>query len=665
MKSPEIIQRTLFAKNRTEELGFDVYRHFVVPPFFDKLDLGSARKPRLLIGGRGCGKTMLLRYLSHQSAFSKDRDIIPPNALEHIGLYWRVDTQFSAIMNERGLAEDVWHSAFNHLMSLFLGIEILESIGSIAKSKCELLDCGTAEAAQFDRLAAFDPSFSGSLDQLSKAFEKKLWEVELWVANVRKSPEPVFLPGATFLTALIETIKSAFPSLSPALYFVYVDEFENLLPYQQRILNTYIKHSEAPLIFNIAMKRHAFETLQTVGNESIQNIADYRTHDLEEYLLEAEFSVFAAEVLFLNLAMAGIKDVPVETGKLRDPGALAERRDKGYRERILSRARELFPILSHEELAALAFENDALKRKVRERIHLALQSRNSPAAIDEFFRPAFPQASITATALLHRKRLPVEEVRREFRLLEEGRENKFTGTTGWIHNNFIGCLLWLYESYSTPCPFYAGFDTFCILARGNLRHFLELCHTSLNQIRDRPDEDQFVVSPQMQAKAARQASTAFLNEIPAFGRFGDRLHTFVFRLGSLFALAHRRPTQSEPEQSHFAISSGSTMLDDADIAFLREAEKWSVIFEEEETKLKSDIQVASFEYVLNPVYAPYFNITCRKKRKLGLSTDDLHTLIHGTFDEATDLLRRFSKQWEVEQESNSTPFFGFAKDPLE
>ena len=94
--------------------------------------------------------------------------------------------------------------------------------------------------------------------------------------------------------------------------------------------------------------------------------------------------------------------------------------------------------------------------------------------------------------------------------------------------------------------------------------------------RGRLHANQFCVSPELQAKAARQASAAFLNEIPAFGKLGDRLHTFVFRLGLLFALAHKRPTQSEPEQSHFAITSGSTRLNEEDLRFMREAEKWSV-----------------------------------------------------------------------------------------
>src|SRR5262249_41939783 len=105
--SAETLQ-TVFTRNRAEELGHDVWRDFVVPPFFDKLDLQQARKPRMIVGGRGCGKTMLLRYLAHQSTFSPDRSEIPNEAIQHIGLYWRADTQFARMMLGRDIPNDVW-----------------------------------------------------------------------------------------------------------------------------------------------------------------------------------------------------------------------------------------------------------------------------------------------------------------------------------------------------------------------------------------------------------------------------------------------------------------------------------------------------------------------------------------------------------------------------
>ena len=48
------------------------------------------------------------------------------------------------------------------------------------------------------------------------------------------------------------------------------------------------------------------------------------------------------------------------------------------------------------------------------------------------------------------------------------------------------------------------------------------------------------------------------------------------------------------------------MLLPDDISFIAEAVKWSVLFEEAETKQKQEFVPDTQEYVLNPIYAPYF-----------------------------------------------------------
>jgi hypothetical protein len=141
------------------------------------------------------------------------------------------------------------------------------------------------------------------------------------------------------------------------------------------------------------------------------------------------------------------------------------------------------------------------------------------------------------------------------------------------------------------------------------------------------------------------------------GRLGNRLHSFVLRLGSLFSIANQRPSQSEPEQSHFSIKGDTSRLDDDDIDFLDEAIKWSVLFRTEETKQKDTSSVSSFEYTLNPIYAPYFNITYRKKRRLELTLDEFLVLERGDYQSVNALLRRFSDRWRVELEHASPTLF--------
>ena len=63
--------RSVLSKNRAEELGYDVWQHYVIPPFFKRLDLHTARKPNLIIGGRGCG--FLVLNQAHLGIHAADR----------------------------------------------------------------------------------------------------------------------------------------------------------------------------------------------------------------------------------------------------------------------------------------------------------------------------------------------------------------------------------------------------------------------------------------------------------------------------------------------------------------------------------------------------------------------------------------------------------------
>jgi hypothetical protein len=129
------------------------------------------------------------------------------------------------------------------------------------------------------------------------------------------------------------------------------------------------------------------------------------------------------------------------------------------------------------------------------------------------------------------------------------------------------------------------------------------------------------------------------------------------RLGTLFELAHQRPTLSESEQSHFSVGAGTRELTPEVYAFLREATKWSVLFEEEETKTKAEYSPITVDYVLNPIYAPYFHISYRKKRKLDLSTDDLICLVNGSVEDVKALFRQYSKKWKIEPDEAAPSLF--------
>lgn len=635
------------AQNRAEELGYDLWDEFVIPPYYDRLDLQSTKKPRVVIGGRGCGKTMLLRYLCHQTQFSKRRVFDENFVIHDIGVYWKIDTNFAKILAKRGKDQFDWQAAFEHMSVLVICQEMLKSLESIANSSFHNLSQDDLNSINFNNLKDFDGDINTSFNEVRKYLRKKYNQFQLWANNMKKYTEPLFLPKA-FISELVNDIIVQYPNLCRATFFIYIDEYENLLLEQQNLINTWIKHSEPPIIFNIAMKREAFGNKGTVGNEQLVSIHDYREYDLESYYDQgSDFNLFAAEILFLRL-FDKLKNLPINRDVLRDSStaAIVSRRNEDYKRNVISYAKNYFPTIGYAEIADEIVNDNVLKKRLISLINSALHSRASKRKAEEFISKKYASASVVSFALLNR-RLREDYILDEFAKLKNGKDNKFTNPTGsgWIHNNLVGCILFIYEPIPRPCKFYSGFEAFCKMSKYNIRHLLELCNRSINI--DLVNNDQTVykpIEPDKQAEGAKQASTSLLKEINQFGNNGNALYKFVIRLGLYFAVQQKNPAQSEPEQNHFSIKNGTN--NKGLESFISECIKWSVLYEVKITKQKggnNNPEIEESEYALNPIYAPYFDISYRKKRRTEMLESELLTIIEGSNDEFKDLLTKKSK----------------------
>lgn len=112
------------------------------------------------------------------------------------------------------------------------------------------------------------------------------------------------------------------------------------------------------------------------------------------------------------------------------------------------------------------------------------------------------------------------------------------------------------------------------------------------------------------------------------GSNGAHLLELAGRLGKLFQAFNRRASQSEPEINHFSIkASDREKLSPEAEALLRQAKIWSVLYEEQDTKNKSNYDVAATDLILNPIYAPHFRISYRKRRKITLQAGHVEVIL--------------------------------------
>lgn len=631
-----------FAKNRIEELGFDLWGDFVVPLYFGKLSLDEVRKPMIFEGGRGCGKTTLLRYLSHATQLSPRRRLSRQDIPRQIGLYLRADTGFLRAFQGDALSELEWQRAYEHDLGLSIMENLLAAVQLLGLPE-RLSEFPEIETLTLSSFADFDSSAPSDLRGLQAHVRRLRNKLSVWLNNPDELPRPLFLPPKQMLLAVIADIRKQLPYLSETVFFVFMDEYENLLEYQMRVLNTFLKHSEDPLIFHIATKRNGMSTRKTLGSEQLQERDDYRKFDIEAES-EADFILFAAELFCFRLWKKNIKIGPKDINDvlLCSPEHLPKRQnDDSYRRETIDAVRLILPGIRGRAAAEFVLNDQSLRNRLAKSLSEILKDADQTLTADQFINKDAPIESICTIALLHQGKDP-KSLLIELEKASTGKPSKFK-SADWSHTYFAGCMYQLFLPLQRPCILYSGFDAFLSLSRGNARHFLELCHLSMldAQITD-GHLDQ--ITPERQAHAARSASALFLKETTGSGEFGNRLFQVANTLGQIFRLSHSRPSQSEAEHTHFAISSG--LLDSESSNILSECIKWSVLFEVPETKVKSD-RLISNDYVFNPIYAPYFGISFNKGRKLEIKADDASSLLSGNRDAMNKLVQGYQKSWKL------------------
>lgn len=120
-----------FEVYRAEMASEPINDYFVAPEFLPTFE--SSKKPMVLIGGRGTGKTTLLKYLS----FDSQSEILKTNfndKCNYIGIYWKVDTNYVTAFEGSQLGAEEWNKIFAHYVNLQLSVKLCEITVKVKQS---------------------------------------------------------------------------------------------------------------------------------------------------------------------------------------------------------------------------------------------------------------------------------------------------------------------------------------------------------------------------------------------------------------------------------------------------------------------------------------------------------------------------------------------------
>ncbi|MDP2828895.1 MAG: AAA family ATPase [Sulfuricellaceae bacterium] len=606
-----------FALIRSEYItAEEAWRDFVDPAGTIMQDMNNFM-PLLVTGARGSGKTMLARRFSLEVQLAEYRATDRPikrGDFPRIGLYLRPDADFLHSFNQ---GDEVLREDFDHLFAQFFDILLirkalnaLENLEGLRQwcDEAGLLQALYAEFGQFEVVKL-------GLTNFLEFLENHIQRIRYYLNNPFPQNRPIFTQPNALMKLLTERLRRA-GCFEGHYFVVLVDEYENYADYQQRIVNTRLKQGrrEDGVTYRLFMRSGGLRTRETLTpGQLIEETHDYRQHALDE---EMAFDDFRAYVL--AVANHHMKRHPY------------------FRERALTKLENMLEDLSPEEEARL----------------LAGGKRAPPLV--EWVKKQFPQHAAAILAWMDTEQEPLRQAT-AIVLLNQGKPvDKVLAAFGandknardWYHNYSRGALHWLCRLYHKDKR-YSGLNQLVGLSGNTIRVFLDFCHAIFAEWLD-DGAGSLPIPHTVQDGAIRRQSKIFRENLRSADHSPREVNNLCERLGRLFEAKHKSPKQSEPEVNHFAISG----LDEDELR--DQLEKWlndawyeGALRRLEGTKQKSLEDLRLTDWQLVPWFAPLFNLSTRRKKKLTLKPGECYELFAGDRQTWSRLFKHFERKFEV------------------
>lgn len=614
-----------FALIRSDYITADeTWRNFVDPAGTIMQDMANFM-PLLVTGARGSGKTMLARRFSlevKQAEWHANKRQIRQVDFPQIGLYLRTDADFLHSFNQE---DEALRKDFDHLFAQFFDIQVmrkalnaLDSVEGLAQW-CNETALLQALYAEFGLFEIAKPGLAAFLEFL----ESHIQRIRFYLNNPFPQHRPVFTQPNALMKLLTEHLRRG-GKFAGHHFVVLVDEYENYADYQQRIVNTRLKQSkrEDGVTYRLFMRSGGLRTRETLApGQLIEETHDYRLHALDE---DMAFDKFKSYVL--DVANHHLKQHPY------------------FRERALTLLENLLEDLPPEEEARLLAGG---KRASPLLDWIDKQFPADAADIREWLgQEKEPLRQATAIVLMNQGK-PVAKVLEAFRSNDKNARD-------WYHNYSRGALHWLCRLYHQDKR-YAGVNQVVGLSGNTIRIFLDFCHAIFAEWLE-TGANTLPIPYAVQDRAIHRQAKIFRENLRSADRSPREVNNLCERLGRLFEAKHKSPKQSEPEVNHFAIDKLDEHVQREQLErWLNDAWYEGALRRLEGTKQKNLEDLRLTDWQLVPWFAPLFNLSTRRKKKLMLKPEACQDLFSGDQKTWSRLFKQFERKFEsAHRESDTT-----------
>ena len=296
-------------------------------PFFDP----SSPMATVILGGKGSGKTHLLRYHSFPVQALKYGTLgslrAPITKSPYLAVYTKASGLNGSRFKGKAISEDAWTDAFAYYTELWLAQGFLQVMVRLSSELPELRsrEPSIVRACEscFDKhIEVSENSFAAlcaQIRQLQQGLDIGINEASftgLFYPDIRCS-------RGKLIFGIPRIIQDQVPLFRDITISYYMDEYENFNVQQQKYFNTLLREREAPTTFRIGARMYGMRTFDTLSaNEEIREGSEYELLSLDSRFREDQehYNAFARGLLLLsNTGLGGRQCYTRVGGVLRIP----------------------------------------------------------------------------------------------------------------------------------------------------------------------------------------------------------------------------------------------------------------------------------------------------------------------------------------------------------
>jgi hypothetical protein len=602
MNDKEIIEKlnNLFGSYKAEWLKEKVFDLFAEPAYFPAL---KDNRPCVLQGGRGTGKTTVLRGLSYQGQFALHKNNFEEfDKSTFIGIYHRIDTNHVRAFVGGGISLENWKKIYSHYFNLIVCREILiflkwhdeqnNSQSQLSPQSCNLI----ARSLHINEKSENSISLLHNLNRSLVDFQAR-------INNISDGELPKLSLAGVPINIISESILKL-DHFKDKFFFILLDEYENLEDYQQQIINTLIKHNSEFYTFKIGVRELGWRIKHTLNsNELLHDPADYVKIEIEKKLNDHNhFKEFAKDVCQQRISLLFTDE------KSND-----------------------FNIETSLEYLDVEREAEVLGIKNTEHIkNIQKLAQKELKVIEQL--PYLYQYLISYWAKWHNMSL------------SNALQNYSTHKSVWNqrYDNYKYELLFKIRKGRGKGgiqKYYSGWNTYIKLSRGNIRYLMELIYRAYEKHILNGNQLNAPVNVNDQTIAAQDVGLKNLMELEGLTKNGAQLTKLLLGFGRIFNVLSSEEGNFSPERNQFSIESSAQLNKETD-DIITSAVMHLALVRTPGNKLTDKSHTRDYIYAIHPIYAPYFVFSYRQKRKIIIQENEFLSIINSPKETIKTILDR-------------------------